>query len=200
MAVGAIAFVVVVLFGQGSIGGLLDGDLTSLWIALSVLAFVGLLIPVAVATNRREHRFREQFRSFLSLERPHSACIAGPQPVTLVRQAQQAGASTELIGGRGLVGLTVGEEGAEVWIPGDLAPRWRVQRAEGWVRVVPTTVGSGGYKYPYRLHAIEISDGTRSASVIPALQPARGAKQRPSAAFVQALRDLGEDPADHLVR
>lgn len=205
-AVGLVMLTLRLLFGYRSSAGILEsGDLTPLWGVLALLVVViGVGVAVARSMSRANRQFHQEFHRFLALERPHDAIVVGSQPRDLLARATAAGASTDRIGHGGLVGLVVRQEGVEVWIPGDLEPRWQVLRGPGWVRVAPSLLPK--QKWPAQspdaaVHAIEVSDGARSASVV--IQPEKADRKNPGRAtveaFAQALRALGEDPAEHIV-
>lgn len=205
-AVGLVALAARLLFGYRDSEGILEsGDLTLLWGMLAVLVVViGVAVAVTRSQNRANRQFHEEFQRFLAREHPAAPVIVGPQPRDLLARATAAGVSTDRIGHGGLAGLVVQQDGVEVWIPGDLEPRWQVRRIPGWVRVAPSAVPK--QKWPAQgpdtvVHAIEVSDGERSASVI--VQPERTVRRNPGRAmveaFAQALRALGEDPAEHIL-
>lgn len=185
---------------EGLIAQIQDGDVTSFSITLSFVVLLAIVIPVAtVVTNSRDRRFHEEFRQFVTLGRRSSPLIIGYQPHDLLDRAGTAAVPTDRIGA-GLVGFAIRSEGVEVWVPGDVEPRWRVRRTPGWVSVLPSKLpGKAGNLAAPVLHAIVVYDGERSASVIPSALKVRGVRQTPTAVYAQALRDLGEDPADHLV-
>ncbi|MEV0952308.1 hypothetical protein [Promicromonospora sp. NPDC050249] len=205
-AVGLVFLALRLLFGSRNSAGILEsGDLTLLWGVLVLLVVViGGGAAVARSKSRANREFTQDFERFLALEHPHDAIVVGLQPRDLLARATAAGASTDLIGHGGLVGLVVRQERVEVWIPGDLEPRWQVLRVPGRVRVAPSSLPK--QKWPAQgpdavVHAIEVSDGEQSASVV--VQPGRTDRKNPGRAtveaFAQALRALGEDPADHIV-
>jgi hypothetical protein len=205
-AVGLVFLALRLLFGsRGSEGILESGDLTLLWVLLAVsVVGIGGAVAVARSARRANRQFHQEFQRFLAREHPDAPIIVGPQPRDLLSRATAAGASTDRIGHGGLVGIVVQQEGADVWIPGDLEPRWRVLRVPGWVRVAPSLLPK--QKWPAQnpdaaVHAIEVSDGERSASVV--AQPDKTDRKNPGRAtveaFAHALRALGEDPAEHIV-
>ena len=205
-AVGVLLLAARLLFGfRGSEGILESGDLTPLWVFLAGLATViGVALAVTRSMNRAERRFHQEFQRFLAREHPHAPIIVGLQPHDLLARATAAGVSTDRIGHGGLVGLAVREEGVEVWIPGDLEPRWQVRRVPSWVRVAPSALPR--QKWPKQspdmvVHAIEVSDGERSAAVV--VRPEKPGRKNPGRAtveaFAQTLRALGEEPAEHIV-
>ncbi|MFD6138525.1 hypothetical protein [Promicromonospora sp. NPDC060271] len=189
----------------GSEGILEPGNLAQLWFLLAVLVVgIGAAVAVTKSMSRANRQFHQEFQRFLAREHPHVPIIVGLQPRDLLARATAAGVSTDRIGHGGLVGLVVQQEGVAVWIPGDLEPRWRVPRVPGWVRVAPSDLPK--QKWPAQspdtvVHAIEVSDDERSASVV--IQPEKADRKNPGRAtveaFAQALRALGEDPAEHIV-
>jgi hypothetical protein len=205
-AIGLATVAVRLLFGgRGSEGILESGDLTLLWGFLAVLVVgIGVAVAVARSMSRANRQFHQEFQRFLAREHPDAPIIVGPQPRDLLARATAAGVSTDRIGHGGLVGLVVQQEGVEVWIPGDLEPRWQVLRVPDWVRVAPSTLPKQRWTAQNPdmvVHAIEVSDGERSASVV--VQPEKTDRKNPGSAtveaFAQALRALGEDPAEHIV-
>jgi hypothetical protein len=189
----------------GSEGILESGNLAQLWFLLAVVVVgIGGAVAVARSARRANRQFHQEFQRFLARERPDAPIIVGPQPRDLLARATAAGVSTDRIGHGGLVGLVVQQEGVDVWIPGDLEPRWRVLRRAGWVRVAPSALPKQRWtaQSPETVvHAIEVSDGERSASVV--IQPEKTDRKNPGRAtveaFAQALRALGEDPAEHIL-
>lgn len=194
------------LFGsRGSEGILESGDLTMLWGVLALLVvMIGGAVAITRSKSRANREFHQEFQRFLAREHPDAPIVVGLQPSDLLARATAAGVSTERIGHGGLVGLVVRQEGVEVWIPGDLDPRWQVRRVPDWVRVAPSDLPK--QKWPAQspdtvVHAIEVSDGERSASVV--VRPEKTDRKNPGRAtveaFAQTLRALGEDPAEHIV-
>lgn len=205
-AVGLVLLALRLLFGSRNSEGILEsGNLAQLWFLLAVVVVgIGAAVAVARSMSRANRQFHQEFQRFLALEHPDAPIIVGPQPRDLLSQATAAGVSTERIGHGGLVGLVVQQEGVDVWIPGDLEPRWRVLRVPGWVRVAPSALPKQRWTAQNPdmvVHAIEASDGERSASVV--VQPEKADRKNPGRAtveaFAQALRALGEDPAEHIV-
>jgi hypothetical protein len=195
------------LFGSRGSKGILfeSGSLTPFWTFLAVLVvMIGVGVAITKSESRANRQFHQEFQRFLAREHPHAPIIVGPQPRDLLARAAAAEVSTDRIGHGGLVGLAVQPECVEVWIPGDLRPRWRVLRVPSWVRVAPSALPEQKWVRQSRdtvVHAIEVSDGKRSASVV--IQPEKKDRKNPGratvAAFAQTLRALGEDPAEHIV-
>jgi hypothetical protein len=206
-AYGLVALIGGLLFGPRGGEGILESDsLTPFWMFLTAMVVVvGIAVVVVVPISRKERRFRRGLQRFLARERPHAPIILGPQPHDLLGRATAAGVSTDRVGRGGYVGLAVRQEGVEVWVPGDLRPRWRVRRVPGWVRVEPSALPQVGWQKQspgLALHAIVVADGEQSASVV--VQPEKAGRPKNLGratveAFAEALHALGEDPAEHLV-
>ncbi|WP_166847087.1 hypothetical protein [Isoptericola sp. BMS4] len=103
--------------------------------------------------------------------------------------AVDAGVGTQGLSRRWTTVLAVAVVGdrAEIWICGDREPRWSVRLVPG--RVEAREIAMGETSQP----GVRISDGTASASFVPHYGVGSSI-----ASVEQALRDLGEDPADHL--
>lgn len=155
---------------------------------LIAVGLVALLVAVllSIYSGRRDRLMTRVVRA-----RPAATVIPGYCSSDLRDDAIRAGVPT-----RGLaafftttLALAVLDDRVEVWIRGDRQPRWSVRRAGADVSLHRVWMG--------RSHAlgIRVSDGDAAVTFVPHHEGVLG-----FARLDRALRELGEDPGDHLER
>lgn len=163
-----------------------DWQSDALLIALAAVAFVVLLVLLLLPRYvARRDRLLTQVRQ----ARPSAVVVPAYSSRDVWSDAVEAGVST-----RGItrtwtttLALAVVGDHVEVWVRGDREPRWSVRLKGARVEIRQIEMGQTSQL------GLRIFDGAKGVSFVPHYGLANSVSS-----VEQALRDLGEDPADHL--
>lgn len=164
---------------------------------LTAGAVVLLIVLSAVLTAPMYRKRRDGMLKTIQAARPNVPVVVAVGAGVTREDARRAGVSTDNLSPwvTSTVALAVLPDLVEVWVWGDSKPRWAIRRAGAEISVEALGSGIKWAKTP-STPGIRVSDGERSVHCVPNYS---GISRRNRMGHIeQALRDLGENPADHI--